>query len=561
MLRVLLAACLSGLLVQATTAQWTFDATFPPVTSPTADAGDLGGHGIAVDPEGKIWWHGFSATDSVIVPELGGNWYPIREIFVWHPDGTPASFSPLQFLDFPDGGRDTLGGRVVTDGFGNKSWEGRSGRGLRASSDGHILASQFNTLYKIDYRTGAGLGKFTYVSSLRQAATDRFGNVYVAPVLSYYPVYMLEPDLSFSKVLNVQPRDHGRTLEVTHDGLYFFNTEYESPHTVVYERSDFNSPFDSVGIVFQGLQVESIAFHPTTGNVWASSGNALNSNLVDLDTYTLNTWYEFDIDDILDYATSGGVHPAPLDSITWSPDPYEGRPRGLAFSPDGSTAYVTQFSQPYPHIQRFTYQPPVVLTGSVRLVGALENGLMRTDLNASSLLPLSQPYSQAPWSYTGIERVNAIPNSRVVDWMLLGLRTSPTGPDVVQRAAFVLSDGSLTDLDGESRVPFFGASSGPYYVSVTHRNHIVGVSQTPLVSGTAFQITLQAQNLESCSPLSYGTLCPGDIDQDGEVTAADIQLWQDVVPATSVYSPADLNLDGNVDQLDILDVWLPHNGY
>ncbi|MEM6336709.1 MAG: T9SS type A sorting domain-containing protein [Bacteroidota bacterium] len=353
MKRIVLVALVALALPAMTMAQWTFEGNFPADSTVAVDGGGLGGHGIAVDPDGKVWWHAFAATDSVQVEELDNGFFPIREIYVWNADGTPADFSPLQFLDFPDGSRDTLGGTVITDENGDKAWDGRSGRGLRADAEGNILAAQFNTLYKIDYQTGEGIAKYTYQSSLRQPATDDAGNVYIGPVLPGLPIEILDSDLNFVETAVPASSNFSRSLEATADGLVIFATDYENPYTIVYQRADEFSPFDSVGVVFEGFQAESITFNPATGNVWVSSGNPLNSNLVDLDRFTLNTWYEFDTQAVLDYANGLAEEPPFLNLFTWETDGFEGRPRGLAFSPDGMTAYVTQFSQPFPHIQQF----------------------------------------------------------------------------------------------------------------------------------------------------------------------------------------------------------------
>ena len=113
-----------------------------------------GQHGIAVDPDGKIWMQafGFVPGDSVDTP--GDVRRATRALHVFNPDGTPADFSPVIFVTI-EGVQDTIGGYTKEDG----GWEGRSGRGLRTNHEGNILAMYFMTVFCIDYKTGEGVFK------------------------------------------------------------------------------------------------------------------------------------------------------------------------------------------------------------------------------------------------------------------------------------------------------------------------------------------------------------------------------------------------------------------
>ena len=51
--------------------------------------------------------------------------------------------------------------------------------------------------------------------------------------------------------------------------------------------------------------------------------------------------------------------PVALESMTWDGGG-NGRPRGIAFSPDGMTAYICQFSQPAPSVQKMTKGPTAI---------------------------------------------------------------------------------------------------------------------------------------------------------------------------------------------------------
>ncbi|MBI5729940.1 MAG: T9SS type A sorting domain-containing protein [Ignavibacteriales bacterium] len=85
-----------------------------------------------------------------------------------------------------------------------------------------------------------------------------------------------------------------------------------------------------------GAKVESFTWHPTNKNQLWMSGGSQN----DLPTvpYTKGTWYAYDV-----------VQKKVVDSLKWKwSDPTSEatkaeRPRALAFSPDGKTAYIGSF--------------------------------------------------------------------------------------------------------------------------------------------------------------------------------------------------------------------------
>jgi hypothetical protein len=107
-------------------------------------------------------------------------------------------------------------------------------------------------------------------------------------------------------------------------------------------------------------------------------------------------------------------------------------------------------------------------------------GNMNTSLNTSGYLPNSQPYNQSPWNYSGTESVPSgffSVQTNIVDWVLVELRTSPTGAVVSRRAALLRNDGKILDcIDGVSNVLFTNIAAGNYYVVVRHRNHLAVMS-------------------------------------------------------------------------------------
>jgi len=114
----------------------------------------------------------------------------------------------------------------------------------------------------------------------------------------------------------------------------------------------------------------------------------------------------------------------------------------------------------------------IMTTPKVFLQGAYSGGVMTTTLNTLGLIPLTQPYSAGPFNYAGVEKVTAIP-ANVTDWILVELRDAVTPTTVMAtRAAFLLKDGTITDLDGVSPLRFKSAAAGNYFIAVRHRNHL-----------------------------------------------------------------------------------------
>jgi len=170
---------------------------------------------------------------------------------------------------------------------------------------------------------------------------------------------------------------------------------------------------------------------------------------------------------------------------------------------------------------------PCIIDARILLQGAAidSSGAMRTTLNNASLLPLQQPYNASPWNYSGSEQVLSIPSANVVDWVLLELRSTPTGSAVDRRAGFLLSNGVIVDMDGTSPVSFDTLSADDYYLVVRHRNHLAVMSAVALqVSPTTARYDFtsagnQAYGSDAMIGLASGqapfALWGGDANADG----------------------------------------------
>lgn len=323
--------------------QWEFDSVFPDSSRSDRDV-----HGLAVDGEGKIWiqpYYPFTG-DSVYVEQTGDS-ARVTVIQVYNPDGTEADFSPVKFLDFPDGTTDTVGG------FWNGSaFEWKSGRGLETMPNGDIVATFFNDIYIINHETGAGIAKANGVENgldtrgVIKPGVDGQGNVYISGVFPGDPVIIFDNELSYTGVAIDTTVGFSRGMEVSADGNTIYWAGYTNNALFRYQREDAFSGFNQVpDTLLKGMATESISFHPVSKFLYVSSGSSTNppnqypgfsSNYVE------QKWYAFDPADL---SPDNAVR---MDSIAWNEEgsgPTEGRPRAIAFSNDGQTVYLGQFSQ------------------------------------------------------------------------------------------------------------------------------------------------------------------------------------------------------------------------
>ena len=300
--------------------------------------GNSAGHGVAVDPDGKIWFGFYGATDSIFVPD-SAKYVPVRVIHVFNPDGSPASFSPIKSI--------TVGG--VTDNLFN------SFRGMKTDNDGNILYSSFDALYRIDYKTGEGMAKVipkVGMTLTAPAVCPTNGNVFIGPVSPGNPIKEYTSDFTYVGDVVGSSTGFSRTLEVSADGNTVYWTAFTNFQVLIYSRATEFDPFTLQDSTLQGFAVESATWSRDGKLLWLSAGNLLAGNNPNsypgvTTYYSLTTWYAYN-----------PVTKTIVDSIKWEFHPgtaiADQRPRGLAFSPDGEFAYATCFGgSTLPAIQKF----------------------------------------------------------------------------------------------------------------------------------------------------------------------------------------------------------------
>jgi len=205
------------------------------------------------------------------------------------------------------------------------------------------------------------------------------------------------------------------------------------------------------------------------------------------------------------------------------------------------------------------------------LEGTFNGTDMDTDLNSLGLIPLAQPFNAAPWNYAGNESVVAIPNANVVDWVLLELRdatnaaSAGSGTIIDQKAGFLLKDGSIVDINGTSTLSFASNVSQSLFVVVHHRNHLKVMSNNALTqSGGVYTYDFttgisQAFDNDEKMVSGKAVLYGGDANADGEIGTVDATIWHNEV-GTAGYLKTDVTFDGQSDNRDKNDIFVPNNG-
>jgi len=217
---------------------------------------------------------------------------------------------------------------------------------------------------------------------------------------------------------------------------------------------------------------------------------------------------------------------------------------------------------------------PLVLDLIAFMEGPYAGGSqMNTGLNPD-YIPLSQPYNTAPWNYAGTESVVALPNTNIVDWLLVELRDAATATAatsatiIAQQAAFLLQDGSIVGMDGTSRLSFDNIINENMFVVIKHRNHLGIMSANPLVktdgyyayafsdaAGNIYGGAAGAKQLETFGQEVWGMIA-GDGDANGTVNNVDKTSFWSILSGKSGYLSGDYNMDGQINNSDKNEAWL-----
>lgn len=169
---------------------------------------------------------------------------------------------------------------------------------------------------------------------------------------------------------------------------------------------------------------------------------------------------------------------------------------------DGDPYTTSDSTQPWPDCGCAGMS--IVLSAKVLLEGPYDptSGLMKDDLRAAGLIPLTEPYTAMGY----VPAANVLPGAitdpavldvtgldAIVDWVVLEVRHGADPALAVStRYALVQRDGDIVEPDGVSPVRF-PTPFGAYRVAVLHRNHMgVVTDANTYLENTAFDFTSPA---------------------------------------------------------------------
>jgi len=234
------------------------------------------------------------------------------------------------------------------------------------------------------------------------------------------------------------------------------------------------------------------------------------------------------------------------------------------------------------------YKPllsPLFVSPKVFLQGAynINTGLMNDNLRTLHLLPQNEPYgSMLTFNHSGsggeeiagntiLGTAEASNNNDITDWVFLQLHDMTTGNVISTKSALLQRDGDVVDVDGVSPVNMAGNSSGNYFLSVRHRNHLgartansfaLSKTNTTIIDFTnsisnVFQGAVTNNPLATLNVGAYG-LWAGNANDDRSIKMTGLStnnneylkllniLGANTNTITNVYSKQDLNLDGTI---------------
>ncbi len=209
---------------------------------------------------------------------------------------------------------------------------------------------------------------------------------------------------------------------------------------------------------------------------------------------------------------------------------------------------------------------------AVSLTAFLEGPYNTTNHNLNTtingLIPSNQPYSGAPWNYSGTESFTPPVAATAVDWVLVELRQAVSPGTATtffaRQAGLLLSNGQIVDKGGSGPLKFFNvtvSSGNNLYPVIYHRNHM------PVMANNAGTLNPDGSiqyNFTTGSGQIYGTgkiqvetgiwaMLAGDADNDMQIGNTDFDLWGTQFGGVS-YLLGDFDLDHQVGNTDY-DKW------
>ncbi|MCY4158363.1 MAG: T9SS type A sorting domain-containing protein [Bacteroidetes bacterium] len=309
-------------------------------------------HGVAVDAEGKVWVSQYFPEFWVLangdtLKDRNGEYISTPAVHIFNSDGTKA-MEPIRSFTYR-GMADTLFWDV-------KDGPAKDVRGIRTDHNGNIIImvgtpftpnnpltreNPTSLMFRLDHQTGEVLDRVDLgaeeFGSPASPGIDANGNIYIAPVAGSSPIKVYDSDFQDKEIVTTSAPGIGRTVEVTADGNTVYWSAFTHSGTYKYQRPNEFAPYDSIGLIHEGLLAESSARDPSTGYIWLGHSVAGSIPLPSVGRFAPGselTWFAIDpaTDEIVDSL-----------NFDWPFVFGEQKTRGIGFSPDGNYAYVGLF--------------------------------------------------------------------------------------------------------------------------------------------------------------------------------------------------------------------------
>jgi len=209
---------------------------------------------------------------------------------------------------------------------------------------------------------------------------------------------------------------------------------------------------------------------------------------------------------------------------------------------------------------------PITFQGSVGFQGYQEGGQMSSYLVDNGLLPMSQPFSIAPFNYNGNENITNIPNN-TVDWVMVELRDANNESMVIDRkAALVNKSGNIIGTDGSLGVAFDNAAPGNYFVVVHHAGHssIMSANTMTIPNNTTYDFRFSPSMVKGSEQMELidglYVMRSGDYDNSGTTNFTDFVYWLQNNNKFDTYAAYDADGNATVNFSDFV-LWLRNNNH
>ena len=337
-----------AMIVMAATAlygEWMYDSDFALGPNP---------HSVVVDNNGRVWVGYYGYTDTLGLPN---DTIPIKPIYCYEPDGSQASFSPIQMV--------TVGSRVDT------MWNGC--RGMSLDNNGNILYSAYNDVWQINAQTGEGLGAlYDFPGSITEASMSADGYMFVTQVVpGGNPIWVFDASLGLPSDYTGAAADSPDLVNLINDGtntaisrnVLVDNSGMNLYHARIYGGTHNNGVFHyySEDGPEGEFMLKDILYNEV---MWGQSLDWGLDSTVWVGTYwdvadgDFTGWYELDPGANHQIVGTIGTPTGDFTAGTTAMGDTIRAPRGIAFSTDGMTAYVSDFDGN--RITKFMYAPASV---------------------------------------------------------------------------------------------------------------------------------------------------------------------------------------------------------